>query len=882
MFKFQEVFTAACVAGAFWGSTLFGAEIWREAETADTHNWTGTMTCIQPDGSGASGGRMLRVYTKELPETKAFRANYVFSVPVSGKYRLLMAVSTSEAGWASPFSIQFDDGSITHLSGKRWITPSYGGKHPDNVLGWIDAGECELSAGKHEMSVIVDTPRKDGHFICFFDGFLLTTDQNVKPAGNYYVSKQQVPWAELLKKHGSVEKIRRRAAVEEAEALRAARENIPEVWREAEAFSRSNWPDIQSIMREDGSGASGNKVLRIYTKKAPDGGEYRASYDVEIPADGEYVLWSAITPTDVGWASPVRIELDGKPAVDLARHSRVTPSYGEYLGWTCGGRLRLGKGKHTVDFVVDKPRSDGMYICFFDGFLLTTDQNVKPAGNYFISPKQKTWAEMLEECGSYEELFTRQQKEEFFEKMAGIPHSERYSGQVSGEVLAKIMARPLPPKEGNPKLLHRIGLHGMERPFVRVKSAKREKFDRAFELLARAGVDSLRTAETCWHRLGEQPGKFDFSETDYQVETAGRYGMNFLFTIGYPHKNFSKSATHLSTFKPEYEPMFREYLRQVFVRYDKYAQYWEYCNEVDAPHVWWRGATPEEYVRDCRIVREELDRIGSKVPLLGISATYSRDASRDGRGDAGQAFSRRCAENGIATYVDGYSLHYTWSLAQKGFVEFFRGLTPDAPASQKLVNSEEAGYSHPSDVIKLFARDLYLYGFESVYYYIAQDWIEVGNVIYSGLFDLDWNPKLRLASIAAAADAMKCRDLVAMASPAEQVEAYLLEEPGGEGNYAVVLWKNGGSEEIGNRYRRSEAIVPAAVEFPAGTVTKAVDWKLDEPAFDSARPVFAVGSEPLIVYCSRLPEWKRITPTEYLKKNSGVKAETKALLPGQN
>ena len=129
---------------------------------------------------------------------------------------------------------------------------------------------------------------------------------------------------------------------------------------------------------------------------------------------------------------------------------------------------------------------------------------------------------------------------------------------------------------------------------------------------------------------------------------------------------------------------------------------------------------------------------------------------------------------------------------------------------------------------------------------------------------------------------MKCRDLVAMASPAEQVEAYLLEEPGGEGNYAVVLWKNGGSEEIGNRYRRSEAIVPAAVEFPAGTVTKAVDWKLDEPAFDSARPVFAVGSEPLIVYCSRLPEWKRITPTEYLKKNSGVKAETKALLPGQN
>ena len=74
--------------------------------------------------------------------------------------------------------------------------------------------------------------------------------------------------------------------------------------------------------------------------------------------------------------------------------------------------------------------------------------------------------------------------------------------------------------------------------------------------------------------------------------------MNFMFTIGYPPGKFNFGGHHLSTFRPEHEKLFREYLRIILPKYDRYAQYWEYCNEVDAPQVWWRKATAREYARD--------------------------------------------------------------------------------------------------------------------------------------------------------------------------------------------------------------------------------------------------------------------------------------------
>ena len=458
---------------------------------------------------------------------------------------------------------------------------------------------------------------------------------------------------------------------------------------------------------------------------------------------------------------------------------------------------------------------------------------------------------------------------------------EGVSDENAAMALKKLLARPLPapmPKGS----IHRIGVHGMEIPLVR-KGFQDDKTGRAFELLARAGVDTLRTAELCWHRLGKDaPASFDFENIDYQVEQAGKYGMNFMFTIGYPAAKFNKHPFHLSTFKPEHEALFREYLRLILPRYDRFAQYWEYANEVDAPKVWWRDATPQDYVRDCRILREEMDRLGIRTPVLGISATYSRSAARDKNGE-GQEFTRRCLAAGLERYIDGYSLHYTWQMKEQDFVKFFRELSPGT-ISNKLVNSEESAFSHPSDVIKLMARDLYLHGFESVYCYLARDRMEGASLNRSGFFDIDWRPKLRLLSLAAAADAMKTRDFVRMAEPAEDVEAYLLQNnpaaPAGTPKYAVVLWKNGAAEAMNPDFTPGPTLEPATVHFRDGKVVKAVDWLLDEVPFTTASPQFEITERPLVVYCDELPSWPEVTRGEWLKKHRAYTvAASEAVVP---
>lgn len=661
-----------------------------------------------------------------------------------------------------------------------------------------------------------------------------------------------------------------------------------EVWQEAEDYVRSNWSAKQVFCRKDGSGASNELLLKLYRSTPPDTKDgYFAEYEINVPENGTYHIWASISTPSASWASPFTIQFDDQPVIDVSNAKWKSTAFGgphpdKVLGWLNPGSATLAKGKHKVVFRVTSPRKSGGYISYFDGFYLTTNPNLKPLGRYQISPRlQVSWNERLKKAGSYQQLLYDMERRLMKENLDKLASNEQITDDNAALVERKLMARPLPSKRRPSGMLHRFGLHGMEKPFV-TAGIMPEKMERAFELLARAGVDSLRTAELCWHRLGkETPDKFDYKEIDYQVQFAKKYGMNFMFTIGYPAGKFTKNGHHLSTFRPQYEALFRDYLRRILPKYDKYAQYWEYCNEVDAPHVWWRGATPEEYVRDCRIVRQEMDRLGIRTPLMGISATYSRTPKHDSRQE-GQAWTRRALAAGLEKYVDGYTLHYTWSLKQKGFVDFFRKLSPDS-VSRKLSNSEESAYSHPGDVIKLFARDLYLYGFESVYYYVSRDWIEAGTVLYSGLFDIDWRPKLRLLSYALSADAMKNRNLAAMAEPVENVEAYLLEDPAKPDSCAVVLWKNGGPEEHGSRFKRVNVnVAPGKVEFPSGSVISAWDWKMESVKFNSAKPEFRIGTVPLVVYCTKLPDWKRISPAEWLRTHDIVGTSTgEANIPGK-
>ncbi|PVY39580.1 hypothetical protein [Victivallis vadensis] len=674
-----------------------------------------------------------------------------------------------------------------------------------------------------------------------------------------------------------------------AALLNLAAATAAEIWQEAEDFTASNWPHRSIYLQKNGGGASGGLILELFTAKKPAGADhYYASYEIEIPADGRYALWAAVSNPASGWASPIAIAVDGKvvwddpAAMKWKSGAFGAPAPKAVLGWINPGSVELKSGKHRIDFRVTRPRRDSnSYSCFFDGFLLTTSRTVRPRANYRISNLQPEWKKLLAQSGDFRSLqFATEQKlvRALMKEKAPV---EGVSDENAAMALKKLLARPLPapmPKGS----IHRIGVHGMEIPLVR-KGFQDDKTGRAFELLARAGVDTLRTAELCWHRLGKDaPASFDFGNIDYQVEQAGKYGMNFMFTIGYPAAKFNKHPFHLSTFKPEHEALFREYLRLILPRYDRFAQYWEYANEVDAPKVWWRDATPQDYVRDCRILREEMDRLGIRTPVLGISATYSRSAARDKNGE-GQEFTRRCLAAGLERYIDGYSLHYTWQMKEQDFVKFFRELSPGT-ISNKLVNSEESAFSHPSDVIKLMARDLYLHGFESVYCYLARDRMEGASLNRSGFFDIDWRPKLRLLSLAAAADAMKTRDLVRMAEPAEDVEAYLLQNnpaaPAGTPKYAVILWKNGAAEAMNPDFTPGPTLEPATVHFRDGKVVKAVDWLLDEVPFTTASPQFEITERPLVVYCDELPSWPEVTRGEWLKKHrAGTVAASEAVVP---
>lgn len=644
------------------------------------------------------------------------------------------------------------------------------------------------------------------------------------------------------------------------------------IWIEAEDAVKQNWdPGIKSMICQDGSGASNGIYLSMRTETPPSLPCY-ADYTFTVTESGEYNFWIAGSPQDAGWAAPFFYRIDRKPYVPLAGHKYASPAYGAphpdtLFGWFLAEKVRLTPGRHTLRIEIRGSRSmDKLYAGFLDAMLFTTDLNFVPSGNHPKYSPLPDWQTAMEQM-SYKEYLADL---EYRMYTRGMAYTDEWAVSPA-EVVKKLQKRRLPTNDPG---IHRFGVHGMEMPFVQAGVNDAET-KRAFELLARAGVDTLRTAESCWHRLGDDFK--NYKELDYQAAEATKYGMNFMLTFGYPPSKYNVSDHGLSTFTPENEGLFREYLQATLTRYKGKYQYVEYCNEVDAPEPWWVGATPELYTRDCRILKEELAKIDPDIPVVGFAATYSRN-DQLGIPNGGRNFVRKCFDMGINSYCDAYSLHYTWNLKEKDFPAFFRREMTDHSKTHPLINSEESGYSHPSDVIKLFARDLFLYDFESVYYYLARDWYEGGNLMSAGLFDLKWQPKPRLLAFAAAVDAMKHRRLIGMAEPVEGVEAYVLEnEPGYTGRrpiYSIVMWQNGAPEELGPTRKSRPGCKKVTISGLKGIVS-AIDWKLDPI---STKKV-SVGFEPVIVYTNSLPKWSMVSAERWLKTAESRAEKSKAIVP---
>jgi hypothetical protein len=659
------------------------------------------------------------------------------------------------------------------------------------------------------------------------------------------------------------------------------------IWVEAENFTSSNiiQPGRVVNIGRDGSGVSAGLYLGVDGKWIGDSsGVFPfAEYTLEINNAATCRLWLSCSPSDQKWASGIQIQVDDEPWVNMRDHPPQSEVYGvppqNFFSWTSAGTFQLKVGKHKVRIEIKEPREmDGNMTAFIDALFFTTDLKFRPEGNHPTGSPQTPLKEILKNV-SFEDYLKSLEEPIYQEKTSKT--QEDYGESVSKDVLKKIMLRPLPPPGLQKVGAHEFGLHGMYQPFVTV-GTNTEKINRAYELLARTGIQSFRTVGSCWHHLGEH---FDqLEQLDFQVDQAMKYGMSHLFIVGYPNEDSLRVGPRWGAVKSEKYDIYRQYLRTLFQRYqDKGLKYVELGNEVDAVDSWWKNSTPQMYVDEMRIIKEEITSHNLNIKAIGFAATYSRDDSL-GAPLGGRAFVRKCFELGIDRYADGYSAHYVWPLAERGMADFFRNeMKQKSRGSKVLMNTEETAYGAPSDIIKLFARNFYLHGMTRVDYYLAQDWFEGGTFIHSGLFDKDWNPKPRLLAYAMSVDSMKYRELLGMGSPQTGVEAYVLkktelsslESP----PYVIILWKNDPSIKELISPKEQKISLPSTKIAGFKQVVSAQSWNLDQIKCDANTSEFQVTDKPIVIFTKALPEWILTDAITWLENTGLRQRDSNAIIP---
>lgn len=445
---------------------------------------------------------------------------------------------------------------------------------------------------------------------------------------------------------------------------------------------------------------------------------------------------------------------------------------------------------------------------------------------------------------------------------------EDVNDQTSNYVYDKLMNRKISSSHDDNT---QFGVHGMERPLVKV-GVDSEKVDKAFELLARAGVDSLRSTESAWHRIADKQGNpTNFKDLDYQLKEAKKYGMSHLFVIGYPPAKFTVANNKLSAVAPRYTAAYQNYLAVLLKRFQGYdVKYLELGNEVDAPKVWWVNSTPAMYVNEMRMLKNATNKYYPAAKTVAFSATYSRTPGKGGPA-GGRNFIEKSFALGIDKYTDAYSIHHFSFAGQGNLPAYMQAMMNKYNAGSKpLLDTEQLDTgiadktkSNPYDIIKLFARAFFYHDMKRMDYYLARD-VYFGRKLYSmGLFDLEWRPKLRLLAYAMAADAMKGKKLVYMANPAKDVEAYVLTSNKGNGKkYTILMWKNSV-----NNGKVSPVMVPG--------IKGSVDiekWNLDVESKSDISKGIPLDGRPIAIYTNEKPDWQPADKSVFKKNGPAVQA----------
>ena len=597
-----------------------------------------------------------------------------------------------------------------------------------------------------------------------------------------------------------------------------------------------------------------------------------AEYEFNISKERRCKIWIACTPMTEGWASPLSYRLDGGKLVSMEGIKRTGAYYGKMYAWHAIGVQSLRQGSHTLRLeVLRRRKMDDRFSAFIDAILITPDLGYVPAGYTAYSP--------LAPSPTTTEL-------ELYKFICARTTAEEIGPAAGREVRDKLSRRPIKPLARPVDGVRRFGLHGAEQPSITWNGDLKRQAE-FYDLISRAGVQSFRTSEGCWHRLGKTFS--DFRDFDYQIANAVRHGQTFNLVVGYPDNEFTVVASGLSTFKPEYEELYRKYVRSVLSRAKAdgaTVEFFEIGNEIDAGFLWYKGGTPESYVRECRIWKEEAARVLPSARICAFGGvTWSRDPHAEPP-EWGRSFVDRCFKLGINKYADAYSMHYAWPSKEKEFNEYLDRKMNEAGGNRLKVNTEESAYRHPADILKMFARDFFLWGYQRVDYFHVQDRFNGVQFINNGLFDRDWNPKLRLLSYALSVDAMDGRVLAGMAAPAENIEAYVLKVPAATGGakpkYSIVIWEN-------DAKRAPELISPPTCnpDFRGrrvsgfNAVAAAWNWRLDPIAFDAKAATFTVTPNPIVVFANALPSWRLVSAAEWKAGMDGAERAHAAPVPNQ-
>lgn len=395
-----------------------------------------------------------------------------------------------------------------------------------------------------------------------------------------------------------------------------------------------------------------------------------------------------------------------------------------------------------------------------------------------------------------------------------------------------------------------FGVHGMETPFLSVKSTDLKAQDLAFELLSKAGVDSLRSTEAAWHRIADKNGDPDnLDELLYQLREAKKYNLSHLFVVGYPPAKYTVAHNKLSAVRPEDYNSYRNYLNTLMKSFSGYnVPYLELGNEVDAPATWWIRSTPQMYVNEMKMLHEAISDSKLNIKTVAFSATYSR---KEGLGGAngGRNFLLKSFQLGIDKYTDAYSLHHFDMSKYDDFPSYMHSLLYQRDINKPLFDTEQmdTGYrklsdSEPYDLIKIYTRGFFLYNLRRIDYFTAKDFYS-GNRLYSiGLFDNNWHPKLRLLAYAMASDALKGRHLIKIVSPKPNIEAYILNNAGSpetKFKYTIVIWLNGPGNTVINGLKGS---------------VRVENWDLSESNISADKGI-NVSNKPIAIYTNEIPDW---------------------------